>query len=283
LTTLVVVTDLDGTLLDAETYGYEDARPALEALRAERIPLILCSSKTAVEIESLRRGLGLCDPFIVENGGAILIPEGAEGLEAPLKSREGGPLVVPLGTPRAALVTELAAIAAETGLALRGFAAMSAAEVAARTGLSLEGARQAQAREWDEPFVVQDGGVDPAEVRARLEAAVTHRAGLRITHGGHFFHLTGPHDKGRAVRQVLALYGPVHAIGLGDAANDVPMLAAVNDAILMPGRDGFIAAELLRALPRATTAPAPGPRGWNLAVQGALSRARRTSTLLHPA
>jgi predicted mannosyl-3-phosphoglycerate phosphatase (HAD superfamily) len=104
-----------------------------------------------------------------------------------------------------------------------------------------------------------------------------------VTHGGRFFHLLGPHDKGRAVRQVLALYGPVYAIGLGDSANDVPMLAAVDEPILMPGPDGAIKAELRHALPRAIPAPAPGPRGWSLAVLGALERARRISALLHPA
>jgi mannosyl-3-phosphoglycerate phosphatase len=131
--------------------------------------------------------------------------------------------------------------------------------------------------------VVEDPDLDAADGRARLQAAVGRRPGLRITHGGRFFHLMGAHDKGRAVRQVLDLYGPVHAIGLGDGPNDVPMLAAVDDAILMPGRDGIVAAELLRALPRATPAPAPGPRGWSLAVQGALARARAASAQLHPA
>ena len=41
----LVFTDLDGTLLD-EDYGWAAARPAVEALQAASIPIILNSSKT---------------------------------------------------------------------------------------------------------------------------------------------------------------------------------------------------------------------------------------------
>ena len=43
----LVFTDLDGTLLD-EDYGWEAARPAVEALRAASIPIILNSSKLLI-------------------------------------------------------------------------------------------------------------------------------------------------------------------------------------------------------------------------------------------
>ena len=44
--TAAIFSDLDGTLLDHDTYGYEPARPALALLGRKNIPLILCSSKT---------------------------------------------------------------------------------------------------------------------------------------------------------------------------------------------------------------------------------------------
>ena len=66
---LIVFTDLDGTLLDHETYSLEPARPALDRLASEGIPLILASSKTAAEIDRLRAEIGCADfPAIVENG-----------------------------------------------------------------------------------------------------------------------------------------------------------------------------------------------------------------------
>ena len=55
---LLVATDLDGCLLDEETYSYEAARPALDALARRRVPLVLCSSKTRAEMQPLARELG---------------------------------------------------------------------------------------------------------------------------------------------------------------------------------------------------------------------------------
>ena len=67
----VVVTDLDGTLLDAETYSWEPARAALAALVARAIPVIFCTSKTRAETEVLQAVMGIGDPSIVESGGAM--------------------------------------------------------------------------------------------------------------------------------------------------------------------------------------------------------------------
>ena len=75
----VVFVDLDGTLLGTDAASWEAAAPALEALRGHGIPLILVSSKTRAEVESLRRHLQHQDPFIVENGAAIFIPQGLLG------------------------------------------------------------------------------------------------------------------------------------------------------------------------------------------------------------
>lgn len=64
----VIFTDLDGTLLDHDTYSYEPANSALEKLRETKTPLILASSKTAAEIAPLRHELGFdAFPAIVEN------------------------------------------------------------------------------------------------------------------------------------------------------------------------------------------------------------------------
>ena len=49
-TRLLVVTDLDGTLLDHDTYDWEPARPAIEELKQRAFPLVLNSSKTIAEL-----------------------------------------------------------------------------------------------------------------------------------------------------------------------------------------------------------------------------------------
>jgi len=72
---IVIITDLDGTLLHPRTYSYEAARSALQLIRELRIPLIFCSSKTRVEIEVYRKKLNNHHPFISENGGEYLFPQ----------------------------------------------------------------------------------------------------------------------------------------------------------------------------------------------------------------
>jgi len=70
----LIFTDLDGTLLDAETYSWQEAGEALDLCRRHRVPVILASSKTRAEIEILRDRMMLSDPFISENGGGIFLP-----------------------------------------------------------------------------------------------------------------------------------------------------------------------------------------------------------------
>ncbi len=250
---LLVASDLDGTLLDASG-AWEPAREALAALRVRGVRLVPCSSKTRAEIEPLVREWGIGTAFIVENGGAVV-------------SAEGAPLV--LGTPRADLVSALAAIAAETGAAVASFASLRVAELAELTGLTPHAAALAMDRHYDEPFLLPQ----PDFLAAVTEAAT--RRGLRITHGGRFHHLTGPHDKGSALRKLLSVlerHGERFAtLGLGDAANDIPMLRVVEQRVLVPRPDGSLDPALAGAFPGASIAPAPGPEGWNAAVLDALA------------
>ena len=53
----LVFTDLDGSLLDHDHYGYRDAQPQLGQLQSLNIPVIPASSKTRAEIERLRSEL----------------------------------------------------------------------------------------------------------------------------------------------------------------------------------------------------------------------------------
>ena len=99
--TCLVVSDLDGTLLDHDTYSCEAAEPALDLLESLSIPLVLASSKTAPEVRRLRRQLGNVHPFIVENGGAIWMPA-SDSYQRPEGTLErDGYWVRELASPRA--------------------------------------------------------------------------------------------------------------------------------------------------------------------------------------
>lgn len=267
---LIVFSDLDGTLLDHDTYSFDAARPALERLSNVGVPLVLCTSKTLAELVWVRAALENDSPFIVENGGAAFIPDGyfSVDIEAERLERYGDMFVVPIGDPYAELVAALARASRETGVRVRGFADMTDAEVAAATGLSLDRARLARVRDFDEPFEIidRDGAT---ELLAAIE-----RGGKRWTAGGRFHHITGANDKAAAVRLLIDLYarqlGRVTTVGLGDAPNDAEFLREVDVPIVMASAH---ADAIVRRVPRATVTRVPGPEGWNEAIQVLLDSA----------
>jgi mannosyl-3-phosphoglycerate phosphatase len=91
----VVFTDIDGTLVDINTaqYGMK-TNELISIMKEKNIPLILTSAKTRLEQNKIREDLDLLDPFIVENGGAIVIPKGyfpdtvLKNIEYPLRETE---------------------------------------------------------------------------------------------------------------------------------------------------------------------------------------------------
>lgn len=266
---LLVASDLDGTLLDEESYDFSPARPALEALGRSGAELVLASSKTREEMEPLAREIGLAPALIAENGGAVFVPGRAGGYE---------PLFE--GIEREVLVRNLAAIGRELAVSPRGFSALSVEEVADLTGLAPEAAARAQRRRHDEPFLLAEA-VSPALLNAAAE-----RRGLRVTRGGRFLHLTGDTDKGEALRRLLAHLADrgrrFATVGLGDAANDLPLLRAVDRPIVVPRSGGRADPELAAALPGAELAPFPGPAGWNVAVLTVLAGERLPAAGLPP-
>jgi len=264
---VVIFADLDGTLLDHHTYSWRAARPALAVLRRRRVPLVLCSSKTRAEMEVLREELGNRHPFITENGGGIFLPRNYFSQDIPGKERVGRYACLALAKPYEEIVGELEEISRQAGAEVIGFHQMTPAQVAARTGLKVRQAELAKRREFDEPFFFA-GSQAQAEAKFRRLAR---RRGLELTRGGRFWHLFAGSDKGRAVRRLIRLYRGAGAprlltVALGDSANDLPMLAAVQHPVLLAKPDGSFDREVVEKLPRVTRGEAPGPQGWNRAV-----------------
>lgn len=256
----IVFTDLDGTLLDPSSYSFDAAKPALEALRKQHIPLIFSTSKTRAEVEMWRVRLGNTEPFIVENGGAIYIPEDYFRSRPEGSVARAGYHVIQFGTPYQELVSTLKEASRESGCVTLGFHDMSLADLCLRSRLPVNHAVLAKQREHDEPFEIVGAGA------YRLLQAIENR-GKRWTRGDRFYHITGDNDKATAVGLLADLYraqhGEVTTAGLGDGWNDAKFLAAVDVPVLVRSR--FDVA-LKKAIPRSIVTDEPGPHGWNSAV-----------------
>lgn len=260
----LIFSDLDGTLLDAESYGWKEARGALERCRRLAVPVILASSKTRAEMEILRAQMSLPDPFIAENGGGIFLPMDTFQEPPPGCRADGDLWKWPQGTPYEDLVGALREIRRQLGYTIRGFSEMGVEEISGLTGLATGMAMRAAMREFDEPFMI----VDPVPPDANALSAAAAERGLFITEGGRFFHIHGRINKGLAMEQMVSLYsryhGVVMSVALGDSPNDFPMLERADRPILIRSDREF--SDLVHRIPGLTVTREKGPRGWNAAV-----------------
>lgn len=250
---IAVFTDLDGTLLDHESYDWSPAADLLAALTARGVPVVLTSSKTAAELVSLRREMGLtASPAICENGAGVL---------------EAGHDALPDDAPWHRLRAELDGLSEGLRQKFKGFGDMSPAEVTAATGLSAEEAALAKARAFTEPGL----WTGTASERAAFIAAL-HNRGISAREGGRFLTLGPATTKADALEAVAARLGAKTTIALGDAPNDIEMLERASRGVILPNPHRAPLPRLAgEAGGRITRADLPGPAGWSAALGAVLS------------
>ena len=243
--TFMVFTDLDGTLLDHASYSHAAAHPALEALKARGIPVVLASSKTGPEIAVLRRELGLeSSPAIVENGAGLL-PAHAD-------PQPGGEIYQRLRQGLESLPQELRA-------PFKGFADMGPEGVAQDAGLPLEKAQMACQRSYSEPGTWSG----TPEQEDRFKAALAEQ-GIMARRGGRYLTLSFGGTKADRMAEAAADFRAPRCVALGDAPNDAEMLAAADIGIVIANPHGNALPDLADSargeIRRSTKF---GPEGWN--------------------
>ncbi len=249
-----VVTDIDGTLMD-HNYNLDPALPTIKWLKELSIPVIPCTSKTASEVRDLRNKIGLKDPFIVENGGAVYGNMSSSNEEFELI----------LGETYKELRSKLNLISLELGYSLKPLNDLSKLEITELTGLKGKAIELALDRQWSVPFLNP-----PDSDRTRLgEIALSF--GTTIYQGNRMSHLLarGSH-KGKAVVSLKKFLNQPDAkiIALGDSQNDLPLLEMADMPIVVPGKDGpnpFLRKGISSG--KFALAPAPHSEGWSLAIR----------------
>lgn len=263
----LLVTDLDGSLLDHHDYGYAPATPVLELLEQLRIPVVFSSSKTRAEVMELRRELGNEHPFIVENGAAVLIPK-QYFLQQPEATVSRGDYWLREFSPnREHWSAPLEKLRRQMSERFLDFASAGDEGIAKMTGLPLDKARLANQREYSEPVQWLGNDADLQRFIAELEAQ-----GARIARGGRFYTITGNCDKGQALlwlREQYALAAgaaAVYDLAVGDGGNDVPMLELAHRALRIPAPDRPLPA-LARSAGIIDVEGSTGPEAWALGVR----------------
>ncbi|MEJ2749194.1 MAG: HAD hydrolase family protein [Anaerolineae bacterium] len=250
-------------MIDFETYSFAETETAVHQLIARHIPLVLCSSKTKAEQAYYRQALGIPDPFIVENGSAIFVPKGY--FPFAVDYQRTGPEfdIIELGLPAAQIRQIFLQVRQETGLTLQSFTDLTVAEVSRITGLDEAAAQNAQTRDYSETIVTPLTAV----IRQQLQTAFAAHD-LALISGGKFHTLTSMRsDKGTAVTILTTLFrrqlGLIVTVGLGDSANDRPLLAAVERPYLVQKPNGRWQKMNDLAI---TKVPGIGPDGWQQVI-----------------
>lgn len=249
---LIIFSDLDGTLLDHDTYSWDASKPALAALKERSIPLVLASSKTAAEMAPLRTTLGFdhC-PAIVENGAGLLAAHAQEPQDG--------------HTDYDSIRAALDALPAELRARFSGFGDMGIDGIIETTGLPRDQAQLAAQRAFSEPGLWSGSA---AEQEAFESALATH--GIKARSGGRFLTLSFGRTKAEQMRTICGtLFGnkPVTMIALGDAPNDTEMLLAADRGFIIANPH----AKPIQFPPDASTKhietiAETSPLGWNQAV-----------------
>ena len=260
----LVFTDLDGTLLDHDTYEFDQAVPAIEQLKRAGVALIFNSSKTFAEMCALRDAmdLGLC-PMIAENGAGVFLPKEQFERNSSGWLDRGDHWLVAQSESRQHWLDLINAFS-RGDLSIQTFDSLGAQGVAELTGLSVSAAGLACQREFSEPTSLK-GSV---QAIGAFVDFIKSRGG-QVQQGGRFNTISGNCDKGRSMQWLANLIAQtegceVRTLALGDAENDLPMLNAANAAVWIRSAHRSIPAAVSSA--GFTISSKPGPQAWGDAV-----------------
>ncbi|HET7148391.1 MAG TPA: HAD-IIB family hydrolase [Candidatus Nitrosopolaris sp.] len=262
----MVFTDIDGTLTDIITGQYKQSKDLIQELKENNIPVVLCSAKTVSEQEKIRKDMRLRQPFIVENGGAVIIPVNYFSRSSLLLMKKykkiGNYLVIEIGKPARIVRKRLDILRRNSKIEFKGVADLSIKELSRITSLRPSYARRMADRKFGETIL---------QINQRDIPEFTRRArdiGLKVIHGGRFLDVTTGNDKGEAVKILLQLfrkeYGQgVMSFGIGDSLNDAPMLRHMDVAMLVQRPDKSWSHLQNKNI---INLPGIGPKGWKNAL-----------------
>lgn len=250
---LIVFTDLDGTLLDHDSYDWQAAVPALSQLAKRNIPVTLVSSKTFAELADYRRALGLTTPVVAENGAAI--HPGDDGF--PGETLPGARVT------RAELQRAYREVREQGDYRCKAFFELGIDGIMRETGLDEAQAERANQRQASEPVRWYDSDSNAARFQGDIE-----NRGYRCVRGGRFMHVMGDTGKEKAVQFLIDRYRrrwpEVVSVSLGDGPNDIGMLETTDIAVVIPGRHTHDMT--LSSQNRILRPDEAGPAGWNSAM-----------------
>ena len=213
---VLIFSDLDGTLLNRDTFSFDEIKNYILYLISNDISLIPNSSKTKEEINEFNKKLGEDLPYIVENGAAIfdLHLINSNFPEEIVLSRE---------------IEEILTIFSEKipenlVSKLKFLHNLDLSDQMKILGLSKEKIRNALKRKYSIPLLFNGNISEKREIKNLVKSA-----GLTLQEGGRVINLCDNVSKSTAMKKVVKLFNKISndkltTIAVGDNFNDLEML-----------------------------------------------------------
>jgi mannosyl-3-phosphoglycerate phosphatase len=253
---LLIISDLDGTLLEHHSYRWEAASPWINILRQHEIPLVLCSAKSAAEIIDWQNEFSLTgQPFIAENGAVIQ-------LDARWSDSEDYPRLL-TGIHHEELFSILDRLREKFGFKFTCFADVDESTLCELTGLTRKQASLAKLNEASETLIWRDSDEMMTAFSDQLMML-----GLVLLQGGRFWHVLDMQaGKDKALHWLQEQFRQRDGkqritIGLGDSPSDALLLDSVDYAVIVKGYSRQTMTLQNDSPQRVYRSQSYGPEGW---------------------
>ena len=264
---LVVVTDIDDSLLEPGAQALPSERAALDFLARRGIPLVVNSSRTHAEIERIQETLRLLMPSISEHGSALFIPPGCFPSIPDRAARAVGGHVIEFGRPYHEVVDAVRITSRDLGVEIVGFADLTIEDVALELGVTDVEAQLAKLREYTELIRI----TDETDARRSHVLNALRRRGLRTWPVGRHHLVTATRDRAESLLTLKALWRhawgePPCIVGFGNSEDDVTWLRYADVPVIVRNDHNGVDPRMLSKLPTARVSQRPGRVGWSDAI-----------------
>ena len=258
---ILIFTDLDGSLLDKDTFRFDEIEDYFRELLSEGIKIIPNSSKTEAELYDFNEQYNLNLSFIVENGSCI---HGLNLINANLPKK--------ISLSRSAneiyeiYNQNMTANLKEKIIFILNLKSNQQEEI---FGLPLDKIKLAIKRNYSLP--IQFNGT---EIEKKEFIKIINDSGLSIQTGGRIMNICDNVNKSKALSKTLDLIKKeidkeIITVGVGDNQNDIDMLKLSDYACLVKN-DNFDSS--LINMDNLIKSIEPSPRGWADVIKMAIQK-----------
>ena len=257
---VIIFTDLDGTLLHRDTFKFDEIKDYIKSLVSKGVILIPNTSKTQVEIEDFNRKLDLNLPFISENGSAIF------GLDIINKNFPNN--IVLSREKEITLKVFQKEIPENLKSKCKLITKMEKKIQKEVFGLSDKNLRNVLNRSYSTPVLFEGNNEQKKDL-----FKIVKNIGLSLHEGGRVINICDNVSKLKAMNRVIKIIkkaeNEIKTIGVGDNFNDLDMLRNSNIACLV-FNDQFLMEPI--NINNCIVSKQSAPLGWEEVVKMALEK-----------